>query len=95
MKHSDFNNPIILDCDFCEVIEHFLNRHAPIDEGWSWMEQGMEDGTQILTVACPKHDADKVSEKAEEKKQSINYTSDKNHSKKAREHSEQETLGAA
>lgn len=70
---DDFFSPVILDCDFCEKAQHFNDNHAAVDEGWNWIDIDYEDGTRVTTAACPEHDAEKVTELADRKKDNITY----------------------
>ena len=86
---------LILDCDFCDEAEHFEHRGKAVDAGWNWSELQYNDELKVQTVACPNHDADKVSKLQQQKIESITYTEKGNSSDSVKTDSNQATLEEA
>jgi len=74
VRRPNPNQSLVLDCDFCDNIEHFANRMEAVDKGWNWMESGMKDDTEFSTVACCDCDADQVSDLHRKKEDLITYS---------------------
>lgn len=66
----DINRSIILDCDFCSTIKGFENMQDAIEKGWNWQE-GETDYGYIVSAGCPDHDAGKVVDLFEEKREEL------------------------
>ena len=74
MKEVDPYQSLILDCDFCDNAEHFTDIPAAVEAGWNWMSSEYKDGTELVTVACPDCDHDRVSDHHDAKMELITYS---------------------